>query len=150
VSVDVILGRVGTRLPSDTGVLLADADAASTIEQVRWSRAACVVTPAGRLVRAVDTGHEPQYLGFPLPMNVTVAGATCSVCGQAWPCASRTMELEAAGADVDVEGVEPAHTWDIIGRTRAERIGWGMMPAICRQCHDDWPRPDERRQAAAS
>ena len=111
-SVDVILGRVGTRLPSDTGVLLADADAAATIEQVRWSRAACVVTPAGRLVRAV--------------------------------------ELEAAGVDVDVEGVEPAHTWDIIGRTRAERIGWGMMPAICRQCHDDWPCPDERRQAAAS
>lgn len=44
-SVDVILGRVGTRLPSDTGVLLADADAASTIEQ------AAVFGPSAAFVR---------------------------------------------------------------------------------------------------
>lgn len=107
-SVDVILGRVGTRLPSDTGVLLADADAASTIEQVRWSRAACVVTPAGRLVRAVDTGHFPEdsmwFDGTP-----TAAGRWwCPVCGQAWPCASRRLEVEAVAADVDVD---PMAAW---------------------------------------
>lgn len=97
-SADLVLGPMGTPLPSDAGVLLADADAATTIEQVRWSRAACVITRGtGNLVRAVDTGHAPQYLGFPLPMDVKVAGATCSVCGQEWPCPSSRLETEAMG-----------------------------------------------------
>lgn len=73
---------------------LVDADLAAVSSEARKARAEVTVTRStGNLVRTSDLGHSPQYLGNPLPMNVTVAGATCSVCGEEWPCANRRAEI---------------------------------------------------------
>lgn len=75
---------------------LVDADLAAVSSEARKARAEVTVTRStGNLVRTSDLGHSPQYLGNPLPMNVKVAGATCSVCGEEWPCASRRWEQAA-------------------------------------------------------
>lgn len=110
-SVDPILGPMGTPLPYTVGSVLADADAATTHEQMRWSRASCLVTPRGILVRAVDLGHTPQVAGIPIPATLKVAGATCSVCGQDWPCVSSEEEQSATfgpSAAFLVHNVTPA------------------------------------------
>ncbi|WP_172193253.1 hypothetical protein [Actinomyces faecalis] len=96
-STDPLLGPMGTPLDAVARQGLADGDAASCIEQVRWARHAAVLTPTGGLVRAVDTGHRPGDImgrlradgGIPDPV------AVCGTCGQGWPCRSRRLEAGA-------------------------------------------------------
>ena len=75
---------------------LSDADRAAVSSNARQARAEVMVTRStGNLVRTSDLGHSPQYFGFPLPANVNVPGAMCSVCGEEWPCPSRRLETAA-------------------------------------------------------
>lgn len=92
-STDLLLGPMGTPLDDAARLGLADADAATCMEQVRWARHAAIVTPTGGLVRAVDTGHEPA----PKPdvPGLGVLPTICAVCHDDYPCPSARMEWEA-------------------------------------------------------
>ncbi|WP_159626719.1 hypothetical protein [Actinomyces sp. zg296] len=60
---DVLGTGLGGRLPAEAGQsILNDADAATAYEQLRWLRAATIVTPSGRLIpRATITTHIPDH-----------------------------------------------------------------------------------------
>lgn len=96
-STDPLLGPMGTPLDDAARLGLADADAATRFEQVRWSRRAAVLTPTGGLVRAVDTGHRFGDIMGRLRADGGIPDlvAVCGTCGQEWPCPSRLLETEA-------------------------------------------------------
>lgn len=94
-SADPILGPMGTELDGPAIRALCDADGAATFEQVRWARAACVITRAGWPLKAVDIGHEAVIGGVPYRRMIPVGDAVCEVCGKPWPCQSAVNELDA-------------------------------------------------------